>query len=855
MSKASACKTAVALLLFSVLNSVYGAGDPAPAVAAPSTADSARYLQLGMLALENNDDHAAVDFLTNALHGPQQPHVMRRIVDALHASLLRTGRSADAEKLLKHARLMPEFQGFSSLLQLMASRGTYHQQQYQKVIDELEKLQLPPEDTLHRSEQLELLGKSYSQLARHAVARKYFIRLYELNGPLPGRLAAQEGILLNSLDLNDTDAANTALKELHKLLAGNKDAKYQTHLQKLQCLTACRNGKAAEIYDKFIGLTKNASTPDALLSRIAILLTDHFLQQKKFDQAAKCSLAALHLAESSFKRTALKILIETMVAAGKLTDAKAYIMKFCKDYPQDPEIYEMVLLSANLSNRMQLNDDAINIYSVLCKNKQVPQNIRFTATLELAKLYQKINQPQLAVDRFKNAIELAGSKAVQSDLEHRLGEYLYQLGRYQEAVTHFSNAGKLGAKRSGLWLAQSYFQLKKYDSADRALKKFTSHGDADLERRAAYLQALVTEKLRSCDMAIASYLNFVKRYPKSPEAPEALFQAGVLAQQSHRYKAYAIFERYAENYPGERAANALYKALNELLATGDYSKSSGILQKLIAGHAESKFAVAGYFSVISYLRRSGDYKQALQQLQDAAARYQSKYPELTPEILYEYALLYDALKDYPKMHSNLEILIKNHAAHKLAAQAFFMLGDMHVRNGNYQQALTAFQQAQERSQGSVLAYACIGRTANTAYALYGKTRQKQYLRQAAECYENLLKIKDLPPEFYFQSLYGLGDCLKDSGDQTGALRCYREVLYRSLLAKREGRFYPVRWCSKSLTAALNLLMPSAGNAATAEDKNAILAAAEQLLQIAGKLELPGEDIKQKQEILQRMQNL
>jgi tetratricopeptide (TPR) repeat protein len=259
--------------------------------------------------------------------------------------------------------------------------------------------------------------------------------------------------------------------------------------------------------------------------------------------------------------------------------------------------------------------------------------------------------------------------------------------------------------------------------------------------------------------------------------------------------------------------------------------------------------------MISYLRRSSNYKQALQLLEDAAKRYQSKYPELTPEILYEYALLYDALKDYTKMRDNLEILIKNHAAHKLAAQAFFMLGDMHVRNGDYQQALTLFQQAQERSQGSVLAYACIGRTANTAYALYGKTQQKQYLRQATECYENLLKIKDLPPEFYFQSLYGLGNCLKDSGNQTGALRCYRDVLYNSLLAKREGRFYSVRWCSKSLTAALQLLLPAANKAATPEDRNAILAAAEQLLQIAGKLELPGEDIKQQQEILQRMQSL
>lgn len=838
------------LLLFSAFSSVCGAETPAPPV--PVQHDHARYLQLGMLALENNDDHAAVDFLTSALHGPQQPHTLRRIVDALHASLLRTNRTGEAAALRQRAGNMPEFKEHPMLLQLMDSRMAYSRQQYQQVVAALQTLQIPEEDVLHNCEQLELLAKAYSQMGRHAAARKSFIRLYALNGPLSSRLTAQEGILLNSLDLNDTVSAQKALSELHKLAADNQSADYREHLQKLQWLVDCRTGKASEVYGQISAAAARAAKPDALLARTAILLTDHFLKQKKFDQAVAAAVLAWDFSETAFKRTALKILIEARVAAEKFPEALQDIKNFHKNYPQDPDRWQMAMLAANLYVQLRQNPAAIAAYSDLHRDPQVPQDIRFASALELAKLYQKNNSQQLAVDHFKSAIKLAASRAVQSDLEQRLGEYLYQLGRYQEAISHFSNAADLGTKRAGLWLAQSYFQLKKYDLADQVLKKFTGHGDADLERRATYLQALLTEKLRQRDQAIASYLQFVNRYPKSPEAPEALFQAGVLARQSRNYKAYEIFERYAANYPGERAANALYNAINELLAIGNYAQSNELWKKLTGSYSDSQFAIAGYFSMISYLRRTGAYQQALQLLEDTAKRYQEKNPELAPEILYEYALLYDAVKDYPRMRINLENLIKNHADHKLAAQAFFMLGDMHTRNGDYQQALTAFQQAQERANGGILAYGCIGRTANTAYALYGKTRQKQYLRQASECYRNLLKSKDLPPEFYFQSLYGLGNCLKDSGDQSGALRCYREVLYRSLLAKREGRFFPAKWCTKALAEALNLLLPAINNAATAEDKNILLTGAEQLLKIAGELDLPGEDIQQKREALQKL---
>jgi hypothetical protein len=66
---------------------------------------AAENLRLGELALENNDDYAAAEFLSSALQGRlDDPPAQLRAANYLHRSYLRTNQKALADELLEQLR-------------------------------------------------------------------------------------------------------------------------------------------------------------------------------------------------------------------------------------------------------------------------------------------------------------------------------------------------------------------------------------------------------------------------------------------------------------------------------------------------------------------------------------------------------------------------------------------------------------------------------------------------------------------------------------------------------------------------------------------------------------------------------
>ena len=160
-----------------------------------------------------------------------------------------------------------------------------------------------------------------------------------------------------------------------------------------------------------------------------------------------------------------------------------------------------------------------------------------------------------------------------------------------------------------------------------------------------------------------------------------------------------MLQLYAKRYPGEKAANALYKALSSKLVDGKEDEAKKLLADLTEKYPESKFTVAGNFRMIDFLRENARYTEALTMLDAVGKRYSSVRSELIPEILYDRAVICSALNDHVNKLNALEELVSKYADHALAARAFFMLGDLKSSMGDAEAALTAFQQAKKRSDG------------------------------------------------------------------------------------------------------------------------------------------------------------
>ncbi len=841
---------------------------PPPVAAPPSGTDDgatfagnaapqARYLRLGELALENDDPEAAADFLRRALAALKDPETRRRAVDLLHESLLATHRVEDADKVLADAEKSPDFTTASDRLELMRARRLIYTGQPAAAVEKLHQLsvQLRPDDNGCRRT-LELLAGALNAAGDFTGAEKRYADLAAVAGN-DGlwRLKALEGATLNALDAKRVDQAKKLFSRIAREVPPALQNEFQPRLQKIQWLIEASDGQFPAIEAQYRAWVAKARPPDPLLARIAAAGARFRLSEHKNSDAIDLWRSAFRLAEESFRPAALRGLIDAEYAGGDAAGALKSLEHYFELFPNAPDRDRLMLFAAGLDNRLNRTAEAGRLYRKVFDSPDAASDLRCEAAIELAKLAQRTGNAQEAVSMFKFAISATTDLSRQRKLAQNLGEYLYLLGRYPEALSFFAalaadtEAGADG-ENAQLWQAQTLYQLKKFDEALPVSAKLSGSGNAELRRKADYLNALLLEKLSRTDEAVKCYLDFVQRYPTSKEAATALFQAGELALTTPNYSAPEIFTRFAAAYPGENAANALYKAQGELLIAGDAAAAEKLLTELDSKYPDSKYTVGAHFRKVDFLRESGRAADALSALDELGKRFTAKNPELQAEILYDRAILCDALRDGAGAQAALNDIIGRYADKPIAPQAFFMLGDLKARNGDFAAAAALFRQAEERKPGGDFAAACAGRAADAAYGIYAKTRQERYLKQAMTGYETLLKSPTLPPALRFQTMYKLGRCAGDANDGTRALKLYRELLYSAALAKREKRFYAPVWSAKALNAALDLLLPAAADASSVEQAAALRREAVRLLNVGGELDLPGENIAGRLEKLQ-----
>lgn len=839
------------VLVFSALNAaenIFAAGDAA--IFAGRTSAGERCLRLGELALENDDAAAAADFFRQALENLQDNALRVQAADRLLESLLAANRSKEAEKLLNDSAKDKIFAD-SSMFKLMQARVLFYEQKSNEAIKILTEItaKLDPSNPA-TFPALELLSKVLSDSGDYAAARKAALDMAVISGSDGLRkFKSLEWLIFLALANNDIAQAEKAYRMLDEV-PENIRSNFSGRIEKLSWLLESFNGKGKSVAEEFMKNAAKAAAPDPLLSRIAYALAQEV--QDDFAQAVKYAKLAYKFAEGSFRQTALKRVIMLEIAGKFWQDALNDALNFKKVFPEAPGMDALKSVIGDLYIQLGMNEDAVKTLAELCASEKADMAERCDAARRLARLYQKQDKVAEASAMFKFAIENIKDKDLKHSVEHEFGEYLYKLGRYNDAAGYFrlAAAGSKTPAESQLCLAQSLYMLKSYKEAARELSAIKTPADEEITKQMQYLDALITEKLGRSDEAIGKFAEFAKKYDSAPEASEALFHAGTLALSSKKFNGTELLQLYAEKYPGERAANALYKALSAFLAEGKEADAVKLLDKLAGKYPESKFTVAGNFRMVDFLRENGRYTEALTALDNISSRYGSARAELIPEILYDQAVICGLLKDHVNKLKALEELVKKYADHALAGRAFFMLGDLKASLGDTEEALTAFQQAKKRSDG-VFAYGCTGRTGDAAYTIYTKQRKEEYLLQAMESYETLLKNSDLPTEMRMQTLYKLGRCLEERSDAAGALSKYRETIYEALLCKRRNRFYQEIWSIKALDGALKLILQAVRESAEPDQAQQLKDAAKRLLKAAVELELPGEDINKQLELVQK----
>ena len=810
-----------------------------------------RHLRLGELALENDDPATAADFFRQAFEGSGKRHLREQAADLWLESLLTGHRRDEAEKLLERCR--KEFAD-SNTLKLMQGRILLHDNKFAEAVNIFRALssRLTVGDK-QCYKALELLGKALSRSGNYAEAQKSYTDLAAIAADdALWQFKALEGLIFLSLAGDDLAGAKQTYELLLKNIPPATRKEFSSRLQKLSWLIACHDGQSSAIEADLAKKLEKAVPPDPRLARIAYTIAGEASDDAL--RAVKYARLAYKFAEGAFKKTALQAVIQLEIAGKFWQDALKDALDYQKLVPDLPARSEIQSIIGDIYIQLGKKDEAIKVLRQLYSNAQAPIADRLDAARTLARLYQQQAKVQDASAMFEFAIKNTADQAMKNALHHEFGEYLYQLGRYSDAAKEFAVPAKSGTDtaKSQIFLAQSLYMLKEFKRAGEELAPALQSQDKVLRRQAVYLDALLAEELLDVESAVKKFTAFTQSYPDSAESEEALFRAARLAQKSDKLDRVKLLKEYAARYPGEKAANALYNALNIRLAQGDQADAEAVLKELSGKYPDSKFTIAGMFRMADFQRENKQWLLAEKQLEQLEQRYKTSHPELMPELLYDRAVLCDATGDDAKKLAVVEEFLKKYPDHAIAHRVFFMLGDMRFKAGDYAAALTAFQQAKERSTG-VFSCGCAGRAADAAYSLYISSRKEEFLRQAREGYENLLKAQDLPSDFAYQSMYKLGRCLEESNDSAGALRQYRQIIYQAVLAHREKRAYPQVWCIRALDSALKLLTLAIREAPTPDQAEALKNEAQRLLKVTRQLELPGENTDQQLEAVRAVQ--
>ncbi|MEG1979757.1 MAG: tetratricopeptide repeat protein, partial [Victivallaceae bacterium] len=211
-----------------------------------------------------------------------------------------------------------------------------------------------------------------------------------------------------------------------------------------------------------------------------------------------------------------------------------------------------------------------------------------------------------------------------------------------------------------------------------------------------------------------------------------------------------------------------------------------------------------YYQLLDFYKISGADDSALQTLQEMYNLFQSKMPQILPQLLLEKAELLYQLKRYQAAAESAEQLLNNHKDSDLLAPAAYLNGNISSDSGKYAQAITFYEIALKNGKEANLLLNTNIRLADSYCSLFAQKGEKKDIAQAIELYQKILTQERKNELISSQLLYKLGKAYEQSGDQEQAIKTYNELFYQAFSLKRKNLPLSEIWYSRAANSCILL---------------------------------------------------
>jgi tetratricopeptide (TPR) repeat protein len=253
------------------------------------------------------------------------------------------------------------------------------------------------------------------------------------------------------------------------------------------------------------------------------------------------------------------------------------------------------------------------------------------------------------------------------------------------------------------------FQESKYPSAAKMLREFhTNNPESKYLDHILYLKAeaeyrITFKELNPIfDRALASYKLAIRKFPKSKFYDHALLKvASIFDEFGYSLEARALYNQGLKANP-----KSLYNEVRKnslaamLMKEGKLEKAFNAFQGILRKSPKNIEAKAGIFEIAKKFFEKKDFLRALKIYETGAKRWPGELSE-KPQINFVMAEIYYSQKKYNKARKHFFNLLNLDPASKDAHKALNRIGDSYMVEGNYQNALSVFDESGKRKSAKL----------------------------------------------------------------------------------------------------------------------------------------------------------
>ncbi|PSQ99940.1 MAG: hypothetical protein BRD51_01230 [Bacteroidetes bacterium SW_11_64_17] len=535
-------------------------------------------------------------------------------------------------------------------------------------------------------------------------------------------------------------------------------------------------------------------------------LGNAYLATDQFDRALEAYAQSQKLSGAGSASVQIEARFQkawTLYQNGRYAEAASNFRSLAEQHPDTDRGQDALFWGADAFYQQEQYDRARTLLQQYLNT--APQGTRRArGQYALAWTHFKERQFERAARQFRQFLSSyeASSTAVpyRQDARLRLADCYFALKRYGDAISAYQQAGRDGTEYALYQGGRALYFADRPDAAlDRLERLVEQFPDSPWRPDAWYRIGDIHFQQQRYDEARAAFRTLIDAYPDHSQAPRAqyalgdtYYNAGAMEDAVTAYR--TVLETYPDSPSADEAASSLFFALN---AAGQEDRAD----KLIASIAESS-PDANLGDRLRYQRaraafQRGDTERALR-LFRAFVRTASTSSFLSGAY-YHLGLLNADLDQYTEAKNYLRQLVDQYPDSEYFAEGSLRLGDIHLEQENYQDALAAYRAAAESDQtpealraqaryGQGKALLQLNRT-DEAEALLskiiesgvgsplqeaarlglGRVREQQdRTNDAQDFYRRVVESAD--SETGAEALYRLGRTLRAQGDAQAAIR-------------------------------------------------------------------------------------